>query len=326
MQPAAQTSDEVVWKENDEANGVADLLGFDFGAAGGIDRSGLRALINSAFVPHRRLPMLDVIFDRTARLMTTALRQLTDENFEAALDDVSSTRFGDFQHSVAPPALIAVGRADALDSGFLAACDAALLTASVDALLGGRRRDVAISEERAFTAIELAIAQRVFAALIGALGEAFSAVEAGDFRLQRIETTPRFAVIAQDASVCTLAKFRVRFEGGGGKIAILFPNASLEPIRESLSRAFVGEMREAERIWVETLSREVAASRIDLDAVIAERMISLGALETLKPGETLLFPGAPGAAAELRASGVTLGKARVGRSGDVAAVKLGEAP
>jgi len=317
--------DEVVWKENDDAAGVADLLGFDFDAADSIDRSGLRALVNSAFVPHRRLPMLDVIFDRTARLMTTALRQLTDENFEAALDDVSSTRFGDFQHSLAPPVLIAVGRADALDSGFLVACDAAILTASVDALLGGRRRAAAVSEERAFTAIELAIAQRVFAALIGTLGEAFSVVEAGDFRLQRVEATPRFAVIAQDASVCALAKFRVRFEGGGGRIAVLFPNVSLEPIRESLSRAFVGEMREAERVWVETLSRELAASRVDLEAVIAERSITLGALEALQPGDTLVFSGAPGAVAELRAHGVSLGKARVGRSGDVAAVRLGEA-
>lgn len=324
MQPEAQPADEVVWKEQDDANGVADLLGFDFDGAATVDRSGLRALVNSAFVPHRRLPMLDVIFDRTARLMTTALRQLTDENFEAVLDDVSSTRFADFQQSIAPPVLIAVGRADALDSGFLVACDAPILTASVDALLGGRRRAAAVSEERAFTAIELAIAQRVFAGLIATLGEAFSVVEAGDFKMQRIETTPRFAVIAQDASVCTLAKFRVRFEGGAGKIAVLIPNMSLEPIRESLSRAFVGEMREAERVWVETLSREVAASRIEIDAVIAERAISLGALGALKRGDTLRFPSAPGAAAELRAGGVTLGAARVGRSGDFAAVKLGE--
>jgi flagellar motor switch protein FliM len=325
MQPKDPIGDEVIWKESDDADGVADLLGFDFESAGSIDRSGLRALVNSVFVPHRRLPMLDVVFDRTARLMTTALRQLTDENFEAALDDVSSTRFGDFQQSIAAPSLIAVGRADALDSGFLVACDASLLTASVDALLGGRRRAAAVSEERAFTAIELAIAQRVFAALIGTLAEAFSVVQAGEFRLQRIETTPRFAVIAQDASVCALAKYRVRFDGGAGKVSVLFPNVSLEPIRESLARAFVGEMREAERVWVETLSREVRASSVELAAVIAERAIAFGDLRSLKPGDTLAFPDASGAAAELRAGGVNLGRARVGRSGDFAAVKLGEA-
>ena len=53
---------------------ISDILGFDLSSQEGDDRSGLRALINSALVSHRRLPMLDVIFDRTARLMTTNMR------------------------------------------------------------------------------------------------------------------------------------------------------------------------------------------------------------------------------------------------------------
>ena len=314
---------DVVWKENDDASGVADLLGFDFAGAEKVDRSGLRALINSAFVPHKRLPMLDVVFDRAARLMTTSLRQLTDENVEASLDDVSSTRFGDWLQSLSPPAMIAVARAEALDAQFLIACDAGVLIASVDALLGGRRgRLLDSGEERAFTAIELAIAQRVFAALIANLGEAFRVLDAGDFHLQRIETTPRFAVIAQEASVCALAKFRVRLEGANGKIAALFPYAGLDPIRESLARAFVGGARETERQWTQDLAREVGVSTAEVNAVIAERAISLGELQELKVGETLRFPRAVAGAAELRSGGVLLGRGRIGRAGDLAAVKI----
>ncbi|MEQ1931757.1 MAG: FliM/FliN family flagellar motor switch protein [Parvularculaceae bacterium] len=318
---------DVIWKENDDANGVADLLGFDFAGAQSVDRSGLRALINSAFVPHRRLPMLDVILDRTARLMTTSLRQLTDENFEAALDDVSSTRFGDFLQSLTPPAMIAIGRAEPLDASFLVACDAGVLIASVDALLGGRRgRAGVLADERGFTAIELAIAQRVFATLIGNIAEAFQPVAAGEFKLQRLETTPRFAVIAQEASVCALAKFRVRFEGGSGKISALFPYAALDPIREVLARALAGETRDSERAWAASLAREAAGGTTEIDAVIAERAISLGELKALKPGDTLVFRSARGAVAEVRAGGALLAHARIGRSGDFAAVKIGEAP
>jgi flagellar motor switch protein FliM len=317
---------EVVWKENDDANGVADLLGFDFSAAESVDRSGLRALINSAFVPHPHLPVLDAILDRAARLMTTSLRQLTDENFEATLDVVSSTRFADFQETLAAPSMIAIGRAEPLHANFLIACDAGVLTAAVDALLGGRRgRAGAITEERGFTAIELAIAQRVFSALIADLGEAFRPVADGAFELQRVERAPRFAAIAQESSVCALAKVRVRFEGGAGKVFVLIPYATLEPIRESLSRAFVGETRESERAWSEALAREIAASMTQVDAVIAEQTICLGALRRLSPGDALLFRNASGALAEIRAGGVALGEARVGRKGEAVAIRIGEA-
>lgn len=128
--------DDVSWSDGDE---VSDLLGFAFADENAIDRSGLKALVNSALVSHRRLPMLDVIFDRTARLMTTSLRQLTDDNVEVSLDDVTSTRFGDFLQTVAQPAVIGVVRAAALNNYCLVAADAALVYSIVDLLLGGRR-------------------------------------------------------------------------------------------------------------------------------------------------------------------------------------------
>lgn len=320
-----QTTDdaEVMWRENDDSNGVEDLLGFDFDSAETVDRSGLRALINSALVSHRRMPMLEVIFDRTARLMTTSLRQLADETVEVALDDVTSTRFADFQQSIAPPSVIGVARAPALDGHILLVADGGLLLSIVDALLGGRRGAGGLdASERGFTAIELAIAQRVFAALTDNLGEAFRPVIDGGFVLQRIETTPRFAAIAQGASVCALAKFRVRFEGHGGKAAVLIPHAALEPVRSGLAHAFISEAKEAERAWSAGLSREVCAASLEIEAIIAERSISLGDLNALRPGDTLIFRRAGGASADLRVGRVRLGEGRVGRSGPSAALRI----
>ena len=78
---ASADGDDVVWEEG----GLSDLLGFDFNAEDGVDRSGLWALINSAVVSHRRMPMLDVIFERAARRMSSSLRQLINENVEVSL-------------------------------------------------------------------------------------------------------------------------------------------------------------------------------------------------------------------------------------------------
>lgn len=310
--------DDVAWNDD-----VSDLLGFDFGAAENVDRSGLRALVNSAIVSQRRLPMLDVIFDRTARLMTTSLRQLTDDNVEATLDDVSTTRFGDFLQAVAQPAVIGVARAAPLNNYCLIAADGALVYSIVDLLLGGRRGGTgAFFEDRSLTAIELGLAQRILALLVEDVAEAFRPVADGPFTLERIETTPRFAAIAQEASVCALAKFRVVVEDRGGRVSVLFPHAAFEPVKKTLQQEFIGEAAAADESWRRRLSTELAAATIDLAAVLAEKSMTIGAIERLAPGETLIFPRASGGVVDLRAGDRIVARARIGRSGDAVAVRL----
>src|SRR3954468_8913801 len=63
---AAPTSERIL--NQDE---IDSLLGFDVGDGDNQDKSGVRAIINSALVSYERLPMLEIVFDRLVRLMTT---------------------------------------------------------------------------------------------------------------------------------------------------------------------------------------------------------------------------------------------------------------
>ena len=56
---------------------IDSLLGFDVNTDQLQDKSGVRAIINSALVSYERLPMLEIVFDRLVRLMTTSLRNFT---------------------------------------------------------------------------------------------------------------------------------------------------------------------------------------------------------------------------------------------------------
>ena len=58
----------------DEIDG---LLGFSLADISLNDNSGIRAIIDSAMVSYERLPMLEIVFDRLVRLMTTSLRNFT---------------------------------------------------------------------------------------------------------------------------------------------------------------------------------------------------------------------------------------------------------
>src|SRR3954470_6926436 len=69
---------------------IDNLLGFDLSDDDTGERSGIRAIINSALVSYERLPMLEIVFDRLVRLMTTSLRNFTSDNVEVSLDNISS--------------------------------------------------------------------------------------------------------------------------------------------------------------------------------------------------------------------------------------------
>ncbi len=314
---------DVEWDNDLNQDEINDILGFDLSAEDGEDRSGLRALINSAFVSHRRMPMLDVIFDRAARQMTTSLRHLTNDNAEVALDDVSALRFGEFIQSVPAPSIIGVLRIDALSNYCLIAVDGPLVFSIVDLLLGGRRGGSVLNvENRGFTQIEIGLIEKVLILLAEDFAEAFSPVTDLSFVLERIETTPRFAAIAQDASVCALAKFRIEVEDRGGRAAVLFPHATLEPIQKVLRREFISEACAGEDAWRDALVAGVSASRVDLKAVIAEKEISVAALANLKQGDTIEFGAATGETAEIRAGSLPLARGRVGRQADAIALQL----
>jgi flagellar motor switch protein FliM len=85
---------------------IDSLLGFDLTEDESNDRTGIRAIINSALVSYERLPMLEIVFDRLVRLMTTSLRNFTSDNVEVSLDNISSIRFGDYLNSIPLPAIL----------------------------------------------------------------------------------------------------------------------------------------------------------------------------------------------------------------------------
>src|SRR5579863_397220 len=71
---------------------IDSLLGFSLADVSLSDNSGIRAIIDSAMVSYERLPMLEIIFDRLVRLMTTSLRNFTSDNVEVSLDRITSVR------------------------------------------------------------------------------------------------------------------------------------------------------------------------------------------------------------------------------------------
>ena len=105
---------------------IDNLLGFD-GPGNDAADDGMSVLINSALVNYERLPMLEVVYDRLVRLMTTSLRNFTSDNVEVSIDSVQSIRFGDYLNSIPLPAMLGVYRAEEWDNYGLLTVDSSLI-------------------------------------------------------------------------------------------------------------------------------------------------------------------------------------------------------
>ena len=303
---------------------IDSLLGFDLDD--GEERSGIRAIINSALVSYERLPMLEIVFDRLVRLMTTSLRNFTSDNVEVSLDSISSVRFGDYLNSIPLPAILSVFRVEQLDNYGLLIVDSNLIYSVVDVLLGGRRGSAAMRVEgRPYTTIERALVQRMVEVVLNDAHAAFEPLTPIDFKLDRLETNPRFAAIARPANAAILIKLRIDMEDRGGRLELLLPYATLEPIRKMLLQQFMGEKFGRDNIWESHLATEIWSTQMEVRAVLDEQQIDLRRVLELKVGETLMLNATPDSLVEVRAGEVPLTRGRMGRRGQNIAVRV-EAP
>lgn len=302
---------------------IDSLLGFDSANDGSGEKTGIQAIVNSALVSYERLPLLEIVFDRLVRLLTTSLRNFTSDNVEVSLDNISSIRFGDYLNSIPLPAILTVFRAEQLDNYGLLTVDSSLIYSIVDVLLGGRRGTAAMRVEgRPYTTIERTLVQRMLEVVLHDLGVAFEPVSQVKFSLDRLEINPRFAAIARPANAAVLVKLRVDMEDRGGRIELLLPYATLEPIRELLLQMFMGEKFGRDSIWESHLATELWSTNVELEAVLDEMPMSLSEVMNFEVGQTLLLNVGPDARIELRCGGVGLLGGRMGRIGHQVAVKV----
>jgi len=293
---------------------IDSLLGFDPDAGSGADKSGIRAVVNSALVSYERLPMLEVIFDRLVRLLTTSMRNFTSDNVEVSLDSMTSVRFGDYLNSVPLPAMLTVFKADIWDAYGLITTDSSLIYSIVDVLLGGRRGTAALRVEgRPYTTIERNLVERMIHLVLDDMNAAFEPISPVSFLFDRLETNPRFAAIARPANAIIVARLRVDMEDRGGKMDIVLPYATLEPVREILLQMFMGEKFGRDNIWENHLAGELWQTSVEIEAVLDEITMPLGDMVDLKVGTLLPFRRGPDNEIELRCGGVPLFMARMGR-------------
>lgn len=278
---------------------------------------GIKAVLEKALQSYEKLPMLEIVFERLVRLLTTALRNLTSESVEINIDSMDSLRFNGFINTVSVPTLISIFKAIEWENYGLMILDNNLIYSMVDILFGGKKSQTNVkSEGRAFTEIEQEMVKQISEVILNELGAAFDPISPSTFSYERIETNPYFVNICRPGDAIILLKLSVNLEDRGGKIDLVIPYATLEPIKSLLTQVFMGEKFGSDIEWEESLYSIAQGIEFPLEAVIMNKPVHLSKVAKLKVGHTIIMDHEAGQDIMIRSSNIDICKARIGKVKD----------
>lgn len=295
------------------------------GIAGSEEASstGIQAVINSSRVTYERLPILEVIFDRLVRNLSTALRNFTGEIVDVSLDRLDSIRFGDYMDSLPLPVLINIFDAKEWETSALIMVDTPLVYSIVDILLGGRKGPgITRVEGRPYTSIERNLVERVIKLVLDEFTKSFSLFEPVTFAFRGMEINPRFATIVRPVNACILTRLRIEMEGRGGVLEFLIPYSSLEPVRNKLLQMVMGEKFGNDNIWEEHLGQQLWDIHVDLKAELEPVPITLNDIMHWKPGDQIIFKEKPDSLVSLTCGNYPLFNGHLGQREGKVSVKI----
>lgn len=300
---------------------IDSLLGFGGDDSGSM--TGVQALLDRSLRSYERLPMLEVVFDRFVRTLSTSMRNFTSENVDINVDSITSLRFEDYMHSIPLPPLICVFQSLEWENYGLITFDSALTYSIVDVLLGGGRSNKPVRVEgRPFTTIEQDIIKTNAEIILDDLGEAFSPLTPATFRFDRLETNPQFASITRPANAVIMLSLRVEMDDRGGRVELILPYVTIDPIKDLLLQMFTADSFGTDASWEDYLSLEVLNTEIDVEAVLGRKKLTLKELGELQVGKTLLMETHPDDDIALTCKGINMFRGKMGSAGKNIAVQI----
>jgi flagellar motor switch protein FliM len=284
---------------------------------------GVQAIVMSRRISYERLPMLEVVFDRWVRLLSTALRNFTSDAIDVSLEPITTMRFADYLAGLSNYSLTAVARAQEWENSVLMNLEPNLIYSMVDVLLGGRKTLAPMPlEGRTYTSIERSLIERLLTLSINELSTAFAPLTSVHFALDRLETSSKFAMVCRPSNAVIVARLRIEMENRGGIMELVVPYATLEPIRDVLLQMFLGEKFGQDSIWENHLAQELWKTQLELKAIFDEQTMTLEDVMNLKVGSQVMLSAHPDEPIEIRCEDVTLFTGRVGRKGEKVAIQI----
>lgn len=287
-----------------------------------VAKSGFEVLTDTKNVGKNRLVLLDILYGRLVRRASGSLRKFSSDSIDIHLEQTELIRFGSYLNTIPLPAMIGVFRAEEWDNYGLITLDSDLIYSIIEVLLGGHRAHGQLNQSRAFTQLDTTLVEKFINVILDDLTTAFDPIFPVSMRLERIETNPRFASFTIGSNLSHLGRFQIEFDNRSGKMEILFPLSTLEPVREILTQSFMGEKFGRDTTWEHHFRSSINSTYVNLDTLLADMYVSLTSLKSWQPGKIIPLGVKPDSLVTLSCNGRSIFKGLMGKTNGKIAVQI----
>ncbi len=232
-----------------------------------------------------RMPTLEIINQRFARVFRTSLSTLLHKVIDVTPLVSDMMKFGEFLKTIPVPASIHLFKMEPLRGMSLIIVESKLVFSLIDMFFGGGGRDSVKVEGRDFTAIEERVIRKVVEAALACMEDAWNPIEDIRFTFVRSEMNPQFVTIVPPSDVVILSTFTLEMDEFSGSITVCIPYSLVEPLRNKLYTGFQSERLEVDIAWLRRLVSRLLATDVGLSATLGDAEITGRQLLELKVGD-----------------------------------------
>jgi flagellar motor switch protein FliM len=241
---------------------------------------------NQVRIVRGRMPTLEMINERFARLFRTSLFNMLRRAPEIAVAPIKMLKFSEYMHSLHVPTSLNLVRFLPLRGTALIILDPKFVFAVVDNFFGGNGRFAKI-EGREFTATETRVINLLLKHVFADCKEAWANVARLDIEYLNSEINPHFANIVSPTEIIVITSFHIELDGGGGDVHISMPYAMIEPLRELLDAGVASDRVEHDERWLQALKEEIEDAEVELSTVLGRGRLTMQQLLALQPGDVV---------------------------------------
>lgn len=253
------------------------------------DQSGARAynLGKQERIVRGRMPTLEIINDRFARLLRIGMFNFMRRSPEISVAPVRVVKYSEFIRNLVVPTNLNVVHMKPLRGSCLFILDPSLVFAVVDNLFGGDGRFHSRVEGRDFTLTEQRIIQRLLQVVFEDYEKSWAPIHPITFEYVRSEMHTQFANIATPSEIVVTSSFNIELGQTGGALHVCMPYSMIEPIRDVLYSSMQGDSYEPDKRWVRMLSKQVQLADVELVAQFARIPVNLEKIMGMKVGDVI---------------------------------------
>lgn len=241
------------------------------------------------------LGSVEMINERFIRLFRLGLVEVLRSTPKINPNKVEIVKYGDYLKGKTAPLAVNMIHLKPLRGHSLIVIDPQIIFGALDVFFGGfgtdNKQTGPLPPTRLFTPTEDRIIKIIIDIFFNSLKEAWAPLINLNIEIASSEINPQFAQIADENDLVLLCRFDVEDGTQKSAIDLVYPYATLKPIRDLLrNRVATGDGNESsDKQWSDDLKDSVSESEIELQVILGSLEITLNGLKNASVGDILYF-------------------------------------